>query len=113
MPIIITESTSTIMDNIFKNNLNDAHISGIFLHIHLWSLTVFSILSSKASAKDNNKLTTFRKITSSGQVTLKNDIANIEWLDVLQTNNPDIAYDLFITKIKTIYERRFPLSTVK
>ena len=55
----------------------------------------------------------FRKITPSGQVTFKNDIANIEWLDVLQANNPDIAYDLFITKIKTIYERCFPLSTVK
>ena len=41
------------------------------------------------------------------------DIANIEWLDVLQANNPDIVYDLFIIKIKTIYERCFPLSTVK
>ena len=39
--------------------------------------------------------------------------ANIEWLDVLHANNPDIACDLFITKIKTIYERCFPLSTVK
>ena len=48
-----------------------------------------------------------------GQVTFKNDIANIEWLDVLQADNQDISYDLFITKIKTIYERCFPLSTVK
>ena len=63
-------------------------------------ITKFSILSSKASAKDKNKLTTFRKITPSWQVTFKNDIANIEWLNVLQANNPDIAYDLFITKIK-------------
>ena len=37
----------------------------------------------------------------------------MEWLDVLPFNNPDIAYDLYITKIKIIYERYFPLSTVK
>ena len=49
----------------------------------------------------------------SGQVTFNNDVANIDWLDILQANNPDIAYDLFITKIKTIYERCFPLSTAR
>ena len=46
---------------------------------------VFSILSSKAPAKDKNIQTTFRKIIPSGQVTFKNDIVNIEWLDVLQS----------------------------
>ena len=68
---------------------------------------VFSILSFKAPTKDNNKLIMSRKITPSGQVIFDNDVANIEWLDVLQANNPDIAYDLFITKIKTIYESCF------
>ena len=75
--------------------------------------SVFSILLSKAPAKDKNKLTTFIKITPSEQVTFINAIAKIEWLDVLQANNPDIAYDLFITKMKTVYERCFPLSTLK
>ena len=99
MPARITESTSTLIDNIFTNNFNDAHISGIFYTDISDHFPVFSILSSKAPAQYKNKLTTFRKITASGQVTFKNDIANIEWLDVLQANNPDIAYDLFIIKI--------------
>ena len=161
MPTRNTESTSTLIDNIFKNNFNDAHISGICYTDISDHILVFFILSSRAPAKDENKLTTFGKVTPSGQVTFKNDIVNIEWLDVLQANNPDIvnikwldvlqannpdivniewldvlqannpdivniewldvlqannpdiAYDLFITKIKTLYERCFPLSTVK
>ena len=37
-----------------------------------------------------------------------------QWIvDVLQASNPDIAYDLFITKIKTICQKYFPFSTVK
>ena len=112
-PTGITESTSTLIDNIFTNNFNDAHISGIFYTDISDHFPVFSILSSKAPAKDNNELTTFRKIIPSGQVTFKNDIANIEWLDVLQANNPGNAHDLFSTKIKTIYDRCFPLSPVK
>ena len=67
--------------------------------------SVLSILSSKAPANDKNKLTTFRKILWASY--FKNDIANLEWLDVLQANNPDIVHDLFITKIKTIYKRYF------
>ena len=113
MPTRIIESTSTLIDNVFTNNFNDVHISGIFCTEIVDNLRVFSILSSKAHAKDKNKDTTFRKITPSGQVTFLNDISKIEWLDVLKVNNPDIACDLFITKIKTIYERCFPLSTVK
>ena len=102
MPTRITESNSTLIDNIFTNNFNDAHSSGVFYTDISDHFPVFSIFSSKAPAKDKNKLT-FINITPSGQVTFQNDIANIEWLDVLQANNPDIAYDLFITKIKTIY----------
>ena len=64
----ITESTSTLIDNIFTNNFNDAHISGIFYTDISDYFPVFSILSSKAPAKDKNKLATFRKITP-GQVT--------------------------------------------
>ena len=100
MPIRITESSSTLIDNIFTNNFNDAHISGIFYTDISDHFTVFSILSFKAHAKDNNKLVMFRKITPSGQVTFKNDIAHIKWLDVLQAHKPDSAYDFFITKIR-------------
>ena len=113
IPTRITESTSTLVDNIFRNNSNDALLSDIFYVDISDHFPVFSIPSCKASAKNKSKLTTFRKITPSGQGTFKNDIANIEWLDVLQANNSNIAYDLFITKLKTIYERYFPLSKVK
>ena len=65
------------------------------------------ILSFKAPTKDNNKLITSRKITPSGSVIFNNDVANIEWLNVWQANNPDIAYDVFITKIKTIMKCAF------
>ena len=78
IPTRITESTSTLIDNIFTNNFKDAHISGIFYTDISDHFPVFSILSSKAPAKDKNKLTTFRKITLSGQVTFKNDIGNTE-----------------------------------
>ena len=71
MPTRITESTSTLIDNIFTNNFNDAHISGIFYTDVSDHFPVFSILSSKAPAKDKIKLSTFRIITPSGQVTLK------------------------------------------
>ena len=112
-PVYWLLASKGLIDNIFTNNLNDAQISGIFYTDISDNFPVFSILSSKALAKEKNKLTTFRKITPSRQVIFKNDIANIELLDVLQANNSDIAYDQFITKIKTIYERCFPLSTVK
>ena len=60
----ITESTSILIDNIFTNNFNDAHISRIFYTEISDNFPVFSILSSKAPAKDKNKLTTLRKINS-------------------------------------------------
>ena len=71
MPTRIIESTSTLIENIFKNNFNHAYISGIFYIDISDHFPAFSILSSKAPAKDKNKHTTFRKITHSGQVTLK------------------------------------------
>ena len=67
----ITESTSTLIDNIFTNNFNHAHISGILYTDISGHFPVFSILSSKAPAKDKNKLTTFRKITPSSELLLK------------------------------------------
>ena len=63
MPIRITESTSTLIDNIFTNNFNDAHNSGIFYTDICNNFPVFAIFSSKAPANDNNKLITFIKIT--------------------------------------------------
>ena len=69
MPTRITETTSTLINNIFTNNFNDAHISGIFITDISDHFPAFFIHSSKAPAKDKNKLTTFRKITPSGQVT--------------------------------------------
>ena len=66
----ITESISTLIDNIFTDNLCDAHMSGIFDTDFSDHFPVFSILSSKAPAKDNNKLIISRKITPLGKLLL-------------------------------------------
>ena len=107
LPALITEVTSTLIDNIFTNNLTETHNSGIFYTDISDHFPMFSILSSQVIAKANIKYITSRKITSSGQCTYQHDIVNSEWTAVLQADNPNNSYDAFISIINAAYDKSF------
>lgn len=48
---------------------------------------------------------------SNSKEKFKKELANCEWKNVFSSNDPNIAYDNFVTTYKVIYEKCFPFQT--
>ena len=111
----ITATSSTLIDNIFSNIVDDESINGILYYDISDHLPVFTIAKSpshlrKNSTKSHDKR---RKETEHNIESLKTDLAQEEWRDVFQQNNVNEAYEKFLHKLLFYYDKNIPLVRVK
>ena len=116
LPTRICDSSSTLIDNIFSNNIEEADISGILLNHISDHQMMFTIVENRSYVTD---VQTFIDIECNDQRSMRaflrelEDINIYDKLEQLNDSNPQDNYDRFITLINDAKEKHLPKKTEK
>ena len=108
-----TDSTATLIDNIFTNNydVNDQLYQGIFLMDISDPYGIFHMLDKHCAINDSCQL--LRVINESRTENYKDCILNADWTALNVYGNCETYYEHFIDEFKNIYDHVFPVTKVK
>ena len=112
-PTRITKHSATAIDNIFTNSVfNNSLETGIIQtdisdHFPIYVATKSINLSNYPSKISIQK----RIINEKSMLSFKNEICRTNWIDVTNTECPNVSYNLFSNKFLSLYEKHFPLKT--
>ena len=113
----ITDSTETLIDNIFTNNLENLtdSINGIVfsdISDHLPIVHVFKTNIFVKNRNANEDTVTYKREYNENNISaFKNAIKNLSWKEVLnETNDPEKAFNEFLRLFMDEYEIHFPLT---
>ena len=108
-----TDSTATLIDNIFTNHydVNDKLYQGIFLIDISDHYGIFHIMDKQCTTNDSSQL--LRVINESRIEKYKDCISNTDWTALNVYENCETYYKHFIDKFKNIYDHVFPVIRVK
>jgi hypothetical protein len=114
-PTRITECSATVIDNIISNNAVSAkNQTGIFVVDISDHLPIFYIEKENKKGKSFVKETvTCRDFKKENIEMFKNNMANINWNQVIESQSCEDAYNTFHTICSNIYESAFPLKNIK
>ena len=114
-PTRISKTSSTLIDNIFSNNVNKECLNGILYYDISDHLPIFSIIKQTINVHRllNNTLKMHRKENSSNIDSLNIDLCQEQWLDVFEENDVDKAYEKFNHKLQKYYDKNIPLVRTK
>ena len=111
-PTRITETTATLLDNIFTN-ANTLDNSGILLSDISDHLPVFAIFPFYNDVKKRSSFTFLRRDINEVNLNLfVIELRNIQWERHVGHGNVDSKYNNFLRIFKVKYEKCFPLKTV-
>ena len=110
IPTRVTPVSSTLIDNIFTNTLEENKNSGVFTYDVSDHLPIF-LISSQLILNNLNKGNTnkLRKENTQTVMALNEDLANEEWNDILVEKDVNKAYEHFINKFIYYYNKNIPL----
>ena len=117
LPTRISDNSSTFIDNIFTNNIEEADISGILLnHISDHQMMLLKIVENRSYVTNVSK---FIDIECNDQRSMQAFLSELEDMDIYDKleqsvdSNPHDNYDRFITLINDAKEKQLPKKTVK
>jgi len=98
MPTRITNTSETLVDNIFTNNLSTEHYNGILLADVSDHLPIFTMLQNYSAPEKSGKTYVLkRKINDATVSKLNNKYLSEEtWSNVFESNDVNVAYGEFI-----------------
>lgn len=113
-PTRITSKSATLIDNIFCNNLlqNNHIFTGILYTDITDHLPIFHLDYSSNVSKEADYFMK-RVYSPANKERFVNSLSSENWESVLNTENPQQAYSLFLTKYLAIYDTCFPVKTIK
>ena len=114
LPTRITQVSSTLIDHISTNLKQEFYDSGIIYSCLSDHMPVFTISSigENLLQKKSDKFIKIRKFNSPNIDTFKSLLTR-DWTNILQENNPQIAFDNFSMNFDTAFEECFPIKNVK
>ena len=112
-PTRITNSSATLIDNIFVNNLDECHKCGILFTDLSDHLPVFKITSSIKKVNDTHCEIKHRVMNKKTIHRLRQDLEIEDWSDVYDKTDPQEAYNNFYNKLFKLYEINIPLKKSK
>jgi exonuclease III len=111
-PTRLTTRTSSLIDNIFSNILNNKLTPGILFNDITDHFPVFYFVNkdkhSETKNKSKNNYYTKRKITNITMTSFENELNQTNWNEVLNNSSADDSYDVFINKFTNLYDKHFP-----
>lgn len=91
--LVITNDDSHIKNEVLKSDLSD----------HFPILTTF-----KENSLQINEKYTYRNYSEKNLTGFKLECNQLNWDEIYNEQNPDVAYDIFYTKLMSIYNKYFP-----
>ena len=111
-PTRVTENSASLIDNIYTNNICASITPGILYCDATDHFPIFQVTYRHRVIPMLDPIT-YRKIDNDTLNALKADLANANWINILQNDNVDNAYDIFSDTFKTIYDKNFKITVKK
>ena len=115
-PTRITNTSATLIDNIFTNCLDSQHLTGILFtdisdHLPNFSITASSL--HRDSNESNVNQFEFRKINEKSINHFCENLSKLSWEDTLTTTDTNICFSKIYSSITTTFNKSFPKSKSK
>ena len=114
LPTRITDTSSTLIDNIFTSPLNCSSVSGNLTVSISDHLPQFLILNTDCSSKYKPELPFRRDWSNFDGVSFKEEFENVDWKGLLdiEGGNVDSSFDSFLTQFNSLYDKHVPLKQI-
>lgn len=114
-PSRITTETATLIDNIFTNSIDNDITAGLLINDITDHLPVFGIFQHLKKKENNTtmhkqKLTRYR--TPGAIAALGVDLSAQSWGEVYAIEDPDQAYEAFLSTFLNLYDKHCPIRPV-
>ena len=112
-PTRISFDSATLIDNIFTNNFSE-NFTGILINDISNHLPIFTVLRNNLSLRRATPKTKYqRKVTDENLGNLNSDLHEYNWDSIMQLENVNEAYGMFIKNIEECFEKNCPLRRIK
>ena len=114
-PTRIDGNSETLIDNIFSNHLinNDKLMPGLLVTDISDHYPIFCLIPKLAQSTTPANRTSFhRPFTAAGQETFVSTINEMDWHDVLNNVDTQLAFTVFHNKLTNAYNIAFPLKKI-
>ena len=113
-PTRLTNTTATLIDNIFVNVHSDDIVSGPWLtdisdHLPIYTTFPYEFNSVEKSIKYITK----RIYDDKNIDSFKNELMSIDWSDIYAENNVNSKFSLFMQIFHNLHDKYFPLTRFK
>ena len=108
-PTRIFNNSATLLDNIFTNSIKQNAFSGICITDISDHFPVFHISPVCKNIKYVEYKSFFRDITASSITSLITDLGEIDWSNVLLSDNVDESYNTFLDCLILLCDKNMPL----
>jgi len=114
-PTRFCSTNSTLIDNIFVNNVNDDYYAGLFISDISDHLPIFYISGIKLThtTKMKTVVKSYRNFDNSSIDKFQHKLSEFNWFDKLSKTDVNSAYDDFLNFFSSAYNECFPLITKK
>ena len=113
-PTRITKSSITCIDHIYTNSyINHDITAGIVKTDISDHFPIFIVDNNTKTTPFPEQITKkVRIMMDSNILAFKKKLSKTDWSLVLSTNNPDMAYNIFLRTLMHIYDEYFPLQEI-
>ena len=111
----ITDSSATLIDNIFTNELNSNITSGLLINDisdHLPIFCVCSYSDMDINRIPDKKYRFIRKFNEGCIKSFNNDLSLVNWETALNETDADIGYTNFIDIFTRLYDKNCPIKKI-
>ena len=113
IPTRLTETTATLLDLFCVSNSGDNYKTGVIVtsiadHLPTYYIMEYNLPKPKLTETKN-----FRIYSDENKETFRKKATEIDWLPLLNDNNPESAFEFFDKKMGQCFEEAFPLKTLK
>uniref|UniRef100_A0A1A8B5D8 Helentron 4 helitron-like transposon replicase/helicase/endonuclease n=1 Tax=Nothobranchius furzeri TaxID=105023 RepID=A0A1A8B5D8_NOTFU len=111
-PTRITTTTATLIDNVFTNEISRQITAGLLVNDISDHLPVFSVFHQIVHYAQNPETITQKLVRHGKPEALaahKADLSAQTWDEVFCTEDPNLAYDAFLSKVTKLYDKHCPL----
>ena len=105
--------SASLIDNIFTNDINNNHLSGLVFNDISDHLPVFSIKRCYLERKPISKFINLRKTDEEAINAFKSALDITDWNSLLNINDVNICYDTFLNYFTTLYNQNCPVKQIK
>ena len=113
-PTRLTSHSATLIDHIYTNKSDLTATSGIVVTDISDHFGIFAVIKhNKINVKTESGDKWVRSFSQSNIKCFLNLLRSSDFTSVFETNEPDMAYDIFMNLYMTVYNTAFPLKRIK